>query len=92
MLGMTTPSFQDLILRLHNFGARQGCVILQSYDVEMGAGVSVSMTRRLVRLRRNLEGECQYGCSSRSRNGAPVNGFPRGSAKTRLVRDKHAGQ
>ena len=32
------PSFQDLILRLHRFWARQGCVILQPYDVEMGAG------------------------------------------------------
>ena len=33
-----TPSFQDLILRLHNFWSRQGCVILHPYDVEMGAG------------------------------------------------------
>jgi glycyl-tRNA synthetase alpha chain len=32
------PSFQDLILRLHGYWARQGCVILQPYDVEMGAG------------------------------------------------------
>ena len=32
------PSFQDLILRLHNFWADKGCVILQPYDVEMGAG------------------------------------------------------
>ncbi len=32
------PSFQDLILRLHAFWSRQGCVILQPYDVEMGAG------------------------------------------------------
>ena len=32
------PSFQELILRLHAFWARQGCVILQPYDVEMGAG------------------------------------------------------
>jgi glycyl-tRNA synthetase alpha chain len=31
-------SFQDLILRLHGFWSRQGCVILQPYDVEMGAG------------------------------------------------------
>ena len=31
-------SFQDLILRLHAFWAAQGCVILQPYDVEMGAG------------------------------------------------------
>ncbi len=34
----TIPSFQDLILRLHAFWARQGCLILQPYDVEMGAG------------------------------------------------------
>ena len=32
------PSFQDIILRLHGFWASQGCVILQPYDVEMGAG------------------------------------------------------
>ena len=31
-------SFQELILRLHQFWAAQGCVILQPYDVEMGAG------------------------------------------------------
>ena len=35
---MTTPSFQELILRLHAFWSRQGCVILQPYDLEMGAG------------------------------------------------------
>jgi glycyl-tRNA synthetase alpha chain len=32
------PSFQEIILRLHAFWARQGCVVLQPYDVEMGAG------------------------------------------------------
>ncbi|MBM3568384.1 MAG: glycine--tRNA ligase subunit alpha, partial [Alphaproteobacteria bacterium] len=31
-------SFQDLILTLQAYWARQGCVILQPYDVEMGAG------------------------------------------------------
>jgi glycyl-tRNA synthetase alpha chain len=31
-------SFQDLILRLHTFWSKQGCVILQPFDVEMGAG------------------------------------------------------
>ncbi len=31
-------SFQALILKLQNFWAEQGCVILQPYDVEMGAG------------------------------------------------------
>ncbi|MGF1627350.1 MAG: glycine--tRNA ligase subunit alpha [Alphaproteobacteria bacterium] len=35
---MAAPSFQDLILRLQHYWARQGCVILQPYDVEMGAG------------------------------------------------------
>ena len=31
-------SFQGLILTLQNFWAEQGCVILQPYDMEMGAG------------------------------------------------------
>jgi glycyl-tRNA synthetase alpha chain len=32
------PSFQDLILRLQTFWAGKGCVILQPYDMEVGAG------------------------------------------------------
>lgn len=31
-------SFQDIILTLHRYWADKGCVILQPYDVEMGAG------------------------------------------------------
>lgn len=31
-------SFQDIILTLQNFWAAQGCIILQPYDMEMGAG------------------------------------------------------
>ena len=31
-------SFQDMILALHDFWAGQGCVILQPYDMRMGAG------------------------------------------------------
>jgi len=31
-------SFQDLILKLHAYWAKQGCVILQPYDMEVGAG------------------------------------------------------
>ncbi|HNP35775.1 MAG TPA: glycine--tRNA ligase subunit alpha [Woeseiaceae bacterium] len=34
----TPPSFQDLILCLQQFWADQGCVIVQPYDKEMGAG------------------------------------------------------
>src|SRR5258708_14054833 len=30
--------FQDIILTLHAFWAARGCVILQPYDVEVGAG------------------------------------------------------
>lgn len=30
--------FQDLILKLQNFWGEQGCVIIQPYDMEMGAG------------------------------------------------------
>jgi glycyl-tRNA synthetase alpha chain len=33
-----TRSFQGLILALHRFWAEQGCVILQPYDMEVGAG------------------------------------------------------
>jgi glycyl-tRNA synthetase alpha chain len=31
-------TFQGLILRLHEYWSQQGCVILQPYDVEVGAG------------------------------------------------------
>ena len=30
--------FQDLILRLQAYWADQGCVVLQPYDMEVGAG------------------------------------------------------
>ena len=33
-----SASFQDLILTLQSYWANQGCVILQPYDTEMGAG------------------------------------------------------
>ncbi|MES1985728.1 MAG: glycine--tRNA ligase subunit alpha [Pseudomonadota bacterium] len=33
-----TLSFQDLILTLHAYWSKQGCVILQPYDMEVGAG------------------------------------------------------
>jgi len=33
-----TRSFQDMILTLHDFWSAQGCVILQPYDMRMGAG------------------------------------------------------
>ncbi len=32
------PSFQEMILDLQHYWADQGCVILQPYDLEMGAG------------------------------------------------------
>ncbi|MBC8791709.1 MAG: glycine--tRNA ligase subunit alpha [Tagaea sp. CACIAM 22H2] len=31
-------SFQDLILKLHSYWSAQGCLILQPYDMEVGAG------------------------------------------------------
>jgi glycyl-tRNA synthetase alpha chain len=36
--GSAPLSFQRLILTLHDYWANQGCVILQPYDIEMGAG------------------------------------------------------
>jgi glycyl-tRNA synthetase alpha chain len=31
-------SFQSLILKLHDYWSERGCVILQPYDMEVGAG------------------------------------------------------
>ncbi len=36
--GAKKPSFQQLILTLQSFWAEQGCLILQPYDMEVGAG------------------------------------------------------
>lgn len=42
MSSTTSPgevlSFQDMILALHNYWSEQGCIILQPYDMRMGAG------------------------------------------------------
>jgi glycyl-tRNA synthetase alpha chain len=32
------PTFQEIILRLQTFWGEQGCVLLQPYDIEVGAG------------------------------------------------------
>ncbi|MGQ0588242.1 MAG: glycine--tRNA ligase subunit alpha [Sphingosinicella sp.] len=37
-MASTPPSFEQLILTLHDYWSAQGCVILQPYDLEMGAG------------------------------------------------------
>jgi glycyl-tRNA synthetase, tetrameric type, alpha subunit len=37
-------TFQGLILKLHDYWSRQGCMILQPYDVEVGAGTLSPMT------------------------------------------------
>jgi glycyl-tRNA synthetase alpha chain len=44
-MAATPPlSFQGLILALHDYWSRQGCVILQPYDVEIGAGTLAPAT------------------------------------------------
>ena len=35
---LAAPSFQKLILTLHDYWSERGCLILQPYDLEMGAG------------------------------------------------------
>jgi len=35
---MTAPTFQELILRLNQYWADQGCVLIQPLDLEVGAG------------------------------------------------------
>jgi len=38
MNAVAPQSFQDIILALHDYWSRQGCLILQPYDMRMGAG------------------------------------------------------
>jgi glycyl-tRNA synthetase alpha chain len=38
------PYFQDIILTLQKFWGEQGCVVLQPYDLEVGAGTSHTAT------------------------------------------------
>ena len=40
----TKPTFQELILRLQQYWAAQGCALLQPYDMEVGAGTSHTAT------------------------------------------------
>jgi glycyl-tRNA synthetase alpha chain len=37
-------TFQDIILKIQNYWANQGCAILQPYDMEVGAGTSHTAT------------------------------------------------
>ena len=36
--------FQDIILTLQNYWAKEGCALLQPYDMEVGAGTSHTAT------------------------------------------------
>jgi len=40
----SSPTFQELILRLQDFWAERGCVLQQPYDVEVGAGTMAPET------------------------------------------------
>ena len=40
----TKPTFQEVILRLQTFWDKQGCALLQPYDMEVGAGTSHTAT------------------------------------------------
>ena len=31
-------TFQEIILRLQNYWGKRGCVLMQPYDIEVGAG------------------------------------------------------
>ena len=37
-MNASSLSFQDIILRLQQYWGEQGCVIMQPYDSEVGAG------------------------------------------------------
>jgi len=38
------PTFQEIILKLQDYWNKQGCILLQPYDMEMGAGTSHTAT------------------------------------------------
>src|ERR1700742_4006159 len=42
-------TFQNVILRLMDYWGRQGCALLQPYDMEVGAGTSHTPTSRRAR-------------------------------------------
>ena len=41
---VSKPTFQQVVLNLQNFWAEHGCVLLQPYDLEVGAGTSHTAT------------------------------------------------
>jgi glycyl-tRNA synthetase alpha chain len=41
---MASPTFQEIILRLQTYWDKQGCALLQPYDMEVGAGTSHTAT------------------------------------------------
>ena len=43
-------SFQDIIMNLQKFWGRNGCVILQPYDLEVGAGTFHPATLSLIHI------------------------------------------
>jgi len=43
-MSSSKPSFQQIILTLQEFWSRQGCALLQPYDMEVGAGTSHTAT------------------------------------------------
>ncbi|MBT0962696.1 glycine--tRNA ligase subunit alpha [Denitromonas iodatirespirans] len=43
-MSVKKPTFQEIILRLQNFWGERGCVLLQPYDLEVGAGTSHTAT------------------------------------------------
>ena len=40
----SAPTFQDVIMNLQRYWADQGCVVLQPYDNEVGAGTCHTAT------------------------------------------------
>ena len=43
-MSVTKPTFQQVILTLQHFWGDRGCVLLQPYDLEVGAGTSHTAT------------------------------------------------
>ena len=50
------PTFQEVILRLQNFWDKQGCALLQPYDIEVGGLSSMNdLIQSLYRMQNEIE-------------------------------------
>ena len=64
--------FQSIFLNLQTYWAKQGCVILQPYDIEVGAGANINIMVRsgdmnmhiLGNVNQSIDGDFNVSCDN----------------------------